>query len=92
MKAGAVPWTILRAAQFHEFADQVLAQVPGPIALVPKMQSQPIAVSEVAAHRTTDSRGGGKGHGQRRVAATDPGPRGRQTYAEWLAELTPDSI
>ncbi len=48
VKAGDVPWTILRAAQFHEFADQLLAQMPGPFAVVPKMQSQPIAVSEVA--------------------------------------------
>ncbi|WP_433892857.1 SDR family oxidoreductase [Streptomyces sp. CA-111067] len=47
-KAGPVPWTVLRATQFHEFADQMLANVPGPFALVPKMLSRPVAVSEVA--------------------------------------------
>jgi uncharacterized protein YbjT (DUF2867 family) len=44
-----VPWTILRATQFHEFADQVLAHVPGPFAVVPRMRTQPIAAVEVAA-------------------------------------------
>lgn len=46
--AGPVPWTVLRATQFHEFADQVLGLVPGPVALVPRMRSQPVAVREVA--------------------------------------------
>ncbi|OBJ32509.1 SDR family oxidoreductase [Mycolicibacter heraklionensis] len=133
VKAGAVPWTILRAAQFHEFADQVLAQVPGPIALVPKMKSQPIAVSEVAAHLCGLATGGpqqmapelagprvesvvdmvrqlvrhrgqhrpviglripgaaGKGMANGALLPTQPGPRGHQTYAEWLAALTPDN-
>ena len=49
LRNGSVPWTILRAAQFHEFTDQVLGFVPGPVAVVPKMLSQPIAVREVAA-------------------------------------------
>jgi uncharacterized protein YbjT (DUF2867 family) len=44
-----VPWTILRTTQFHEFAGQVLSTVPGPVALVPAMTIQPIAVREVAA-------------------------------------------
>ncbi|MCV7425542.1 SDR family oxidoreductase [Mycobacterium montefiorense] len=46
--ASPVPWTILRATQFHEFAQQILDQVPGPIALIPQMQSQPIAMREVS--------------------------------------------
>ena len=49
VKAGAVPWTVLRATQFHEFPEQLLAQVPGPVAPAPLMRSQPVAVSEVAA-------------------------------------------
>jgi uncharacterized protein YbjT (DUF2867 family) len=42
-----VPYSILRASQFHEFAGQVLDRVPGPIALVPKMRTQPVAAAEV---------------------------------------------
>lgn len=42
-----VPYSILRATQFHEFAGQVLDRVPGPIAVVPKMQTQPVAAAEV---------------------------------------------
>ena len=49
VKAGAVPWTVLRATQFHEFPEQLLARVPGPVAPAPLMRSQPVAVSEVAA-------------------------------------------
>ncbi|WP_199443719.1 SDR family oxidoreductase [Umezawaea beigongshangensis] len=49
VRAGAVPWTVLRTTQFHEFAGQVLDRVPpGPVALVPRMLSQPVAVREVA--------------------------------------------
>lgn len=131
VKAGPVPWTILRAARFHEFAGQVLAQVPGPIAIVPNMRSQPIAVSEVAVHliglatgepqqmapelagprvesvvdmaRQLIRRRGqhrpvipfrvpgaaGKAMATGALLPTQPGPRGHQTYADWLAELTP---
>lgn len=133
VRAGGVPWTILRAAQFHEFAGQILDQVPGPIALVPKMRSQPIAVDEVAAHlvglataepqqmapeiagprvesivdmaRQLIRRRGqhrpviglripgaaGKGMANGALLPTHPGPRGRQTYAEWLDALSPEA-
>jgi uncharacterized protein YbjT (DUF2867 family) len=47
--AGDVPFTVLRATQFHEFAGQVLDRVPGPIALLPRMRMQPVAASEVGA-------------------------------------------
>lgn len=134
VQASAVPWTILRATQFHEFAGQILAQVPGPVAIIPKMRSQPIAVSEVAAHLCTLATGeprqmapelagprvesvvdmarqlirrrgqrrpviplrlpgaGGKAMADGALLPTRPGPRGRQTYADWLAALTPDSM
>lgn len=48
--AGPVPWSILRATQFHEFAEQALgfARI-GPFSLVPGMTTQPIAADEVAA-------------------------------------------
>ena len=47
---GRVPWTVLRATQFHEFAGQVLRRMgAGPVALVPAMLCQPVAADEVAA-------------------------------------------
>ena len=45
--AGPVPATVLRATQFHEFADQTLARSPGPVALVPRMRCRPVAAVEV---------------------------------------------
>lgn len=49
ISAGEVPWTVLRATQFHEFAQQALSFVPiGPISLVPQMLVQPVAAMEVA--------------------------------------------
>jgi uncharacterized protein YbjT (DUF2867 family) len=48
---GDTPWTILRATQFHEFAEQIYGQIAlGPINLVPKMISQPVAAREVGQH------------------------------------------
>jgi len=45
---GQVPWSVLRATQFHEFAEQVLYFVRiGPFSLVPRMLSQPVAAREV---------------------------------------------
>ncbi|WP_323960216.1 NAD(P)H-binding protein [Arthrobacter sp. JZ12] len=46
---GSMPWTILRATQFHEFAGQIHQRMKvGPLSLVPAMRSQPIAAREVA--------------------------------------------
>ncbi|NUS16033.1 MAG: NAD(P)H-binding protein [Streptomyces sp.] len=50
VRGGSVPWTLVRATQFHEFAGQLLAQTPGPVAVVPSTQVQPIAVREVGDH------------------------------------------
>lgn len=47
--AGPVPWTILRATQFHEFAGQLVDRSPAGLALAPRMATQPVAASEVAA-------------------------------------------
>jgi uncharacterized protein YbjT (DUF2867 family) len=44
-----VPVSILRAAQFHEFAGQYLATMPGPVVLVPRWRAQPVAAREVGA-------------------------------------------
>lgn len=63
VQAGGVPWTILCATQFHEFAGQIHQRMRlGPISLVPVMQSQPVAAREVAA---------------RLVALAEAGPIGR---------------
>jgi uncharacterized protein YbjT (DUF2867 family) len=49
VKAGPVPWTILRATQFHEFGGQMADRGKlGPIHLVPQMLSAPVAAGEVA--------------------------------------------
>jgi uncharacterized protein YbjT (DUF2867 family) len=42
-----VPFTILRATQFHEFADQLLARTRGPVAFLPRMRVQPVAAADV---------------------------------------------
>ena len=47
--AGPVPFSILRATQFHEFARQVLGRASfGPVALVPTGLLRPIAAVDVA--------------------------------------------
>ncbi|MEF9908882.1 NAD(P)H-binding protein [Streptomyces sp. P5-A9] len=50
VRGGRVPWTVLRSTQFHEFVPQTLQQMPGPVAVVPRMNIQPIAAREVARH------------------------------------------
>ncbi|WP_066371518.1 SDR family oxidoreductase [Herbidospora mongoliensis] len=125
VRAGAVPWTILRATQFHEFAGQFLSGVPGPIALLPSGQGQPVAAREVADHLVGLALGGpgrmapelagpqlesladmarrlmAAGGARKRPVLpvyfpggmssggplpTGPGPRGTQTFADWLKE------
>jgi uncharacterized protein YbjT (DUF2867 family) len=49
VREGPVGWSVLRATQFHEFAEQALGFVRiGPFSLVPRMLSQPVAAVEVA--------------------------------------------
>jgi uncharacterized protein YbjT (DUF2867 family) len=51
VEGGSVPWTIVRATQFHEFAEQIYARAKvGPFHVAPKMRTQPIAAREVAEH------------------------------------------
>ena len=48
---GPLPVTILRATQFHEFPAQVMrATKRGPIAIVPRIRSQPVAARTVGEH------------------------------------------
>jgi uncharacterized protein YbjT (DUF2867 family) len=51
LEAGPVPWTILRATQFHEMA--VIAYESarlGPLHLAPRMRTRPVAARAVAQH------------------------------------------
>jgi uncharacterized protein YbjT (DUF2867 family) len=124
---GPVPATVLRATQFHEFVEQVLALSRGPVAPVPVMRIQPVASLEVGAmlaalalqpaaglapelagpqeHALTDlARRVLRARRQRRcvlplrgpvpssravargaLLPTGPGPRGTQSFDEWLA-------
>ncbi|WP_405984358.1 SDR family oxidoreductase [Streptomyces sp. NBC_00872] len=127
VKSGRVPWTVLRATQFHEFAQQTVDQFPRPLAVVPRMNTQPIAAREVAQHLVGLVLGPPQGmapelagprveqlvdmvrrllRAQRRrrlllpvkfpgaagaamagdgQLPTGPGPRGAQTFDDWLA-------
>ena len=122
----AVPTSVLRATQFHEFAGQILARLRGPIATIPIMRSQPIAAREVGvalvdlacgpaagmapelagpqpeempdmARRYLPARGSrrpvlavrmpgraGKAAASGALLPADPGPRGVQTFEQWL--------
>ncbi|MFB8893521.1 hypothetical protein [Microbacterium plantarum] len=56
--AGRPPHTLLRAAQFHEFAEQTLVRGKmGPITVVPAARVRPIAAREVAEHLVTLAEG-----------------------------------
>ncbi|MBD8868584.1 SDR family oxidoreductase [Nocardioides donggukensis] len=47
VRTGDVPWSILRATQFHEFPGQLLDRGPSSVALLPRMRIQPVAAREV---------------------------------------------
>jgi uncharacterized protein YbjT (DUF2867 family) len=120
--------TVLRATQFHEFAEQTLARSRGPVVVVPRMRSQPVAAREVGAELARLAVGpaaglapelagpevlemtdmvrdvvrrrrlrrvvlplrvpgqAGKAMAQGALLPAGAGPRGQQTFAEWLAE------
>lgn len=123
--------TVLRATQFHDFPVQLLDRMSfGPVVLVPRMRSQPVAAREVAVAladlvatapdgRVPDLAGprveempdlvrrylraagrrmlvvpvpmpGVAGRAMRDGGAlpSEPGPRGTQTFDDWLAENT----
>jgi uncharacterized protein YbjT (DUF2867 family) len=51
VEAATVPWSILRATQFHEFAGQLYERARlGPLHVAPRARVQPIAAREVGAH------------------------------------------
>ena len=56
------PFTLLRATQFHEFAQQMVGQLSfGPVTAVPTMRTQPIAASEVASRLVNLAEGAAQG-------------------------------
>ena len=62
VEASPVPWTILRATQFHEFAGQLFQQAKlGPLHVAPRARVQPIAASAVAEHLATLAAGQAQG-------------------------------
>ena len=130
IEAGPVPWTVLRATQFHEFPAQLLDRIKGPVVPVPAGPAATVAAREVAAQLLTLAVGPAVGQapelarpevhplpalvrqvmrvaGRRGVVVpvrlpgrtgrltargallpTGPGPRGQQTFAEWLADYS----
>ncbi|MGN6408851.1 MAG: SDR family oxidoreductase [Curtobacterium sp.] len=51
VRASDVPHTVARTAQFHEFAEQIAAQTSiGPVTVVPRTLSRPVAARDVAEH------------------------------------------
>jgi uncharacterized protein YbjT (DUF2867 family) len=61
LQQSPIPVSILRAAQFHEFATQYLATMQGPIVPVPRWRAQPVSAREV-------------GQALAKIAASDPVP------------------
>ncbi|QEO13785.1 NAD(P)H-binding protein [Agromyces intestinalis] len=50
VESGQVPWTLLRATQFHEFAEQMLDRFSfAGLHLAPTARTQPVAADDVAA-------------------------------------------
>ncbi|MFS0853528.1 SDR family oxidoreductase [Microbacterium sp. 179-I 3D4 NHS] len=69
--AGTVPFTIARAAQFHEFAGQILGQIGGPFALAPRTLMRPVAAREVGAHLVRVAEAGAAGRARDLVGPRD---------------------
>jgi uncharacterized protein YbjT (DUF2867 family) len=63
VEAGPVPWTILRAMQFHEFAGQMLdvLTIAG-VHFAPRGRSQPVAAREVGERLVELAEGAPAGH------------------------------
>lgn len=62
VEASPVPWTLLRATQFHEFAAQMFERAKaGPLHLAPKARTQPIAAREVGEHLAALAAGPARG-------------------------------
>ncbi len=49
VRDSGMPFSIMRATQFHQFIPELLDRIPGPVLIVPRMRIQPVAACEVAA-------------------------------------------
>jgi uncharacterized protein YbjT (DUF2867 family) len=49
VRDSGIPFSIMRATQFHQFIPELLDRIPGPVLVVPRMRIQPVAACEVAA-------------------------------------------
>ena len=49
VRRSGMPFSIMRATQFHQFIPELLDRIPGPVLVVPRMRIQPVAACEVAA-------------------------------------------
>ena len=71
VERASVPWTIQRAAQFHEFASQLFERARlGPLHVAPRGRTQPISAREVGAQLAALATGPARGR-----AADLAGPR-----------------
>ncbi|MEU4016916.1 SDR family oxidoreductase [Microbacterium sp. NPDC028030] len=62
VQASPVPWTLLRATQFHEFAAQMFARAKlGPLHIAPRARTQPVAAGEVGERLAQLASGGAQG-------------------------------
>ncbi|GAA5088750.1 NAD(P)H-binding protein [Microbacterium yannicii] len=62
VETAAVPWTILRATQFHEFAGQLFDRAKlGPLHVAPRARVQPVAARDVGRHLATLAAGAPQG-------------------------------
>jgi len=62
IEGSSVPWSILRATQFHEFAEQMFRQATlGPLHIAPRARLQPVAGREVAGRLAELAAGGARG-------------------------------
>jgi len=70
--AGGVPHSIVRAAQFHEFAGQIVARASlGPVTLAPRTLTRPVAAAEVAEHLVAVAENGPVGRAPDLVGPAD---------------------
>ncbi|XGU22018.1 hypothetical protein ACETU7_15430 [Rhodococcus sp. 3Y1] len=62
MEASSIPFTILRSTQWFEFGEKTIALFGlGPIAMVPRMRSQPVAAKTVGEALVTCAQNGPTG-------------------------------
>jgi len=70
--AAATPHSIVRAAQFHEFAGQIVSRASlGRLTLAPRTLTRPVAAAEVAAHLVDVVEGGPVGRAPDLVGPED---------------------